>query len=163
MIQISKPEFWSSTYKVYVNIRPYANLQSAIKLLPTYSYTMSCSFNPKSINGHSKERWGSLYYDCIKVAKFCKTILFLDRNQKDHYRIVQESKTFWSYNKYEVSYDKNTDTIRIRTGMSHDFSGGIPLNLDSMVVDVTKQMISEIGYNEAKNHCDYASTLADNE
>ncbi len=115
MIQITKPEIWSNTYKVFVNIKPYTNMQSAIRLLPAYSCTMDCSFSPKSINGHSKERWGSLYFDCIKVAKFCKTILFLNKSQKESYNIIQKSMLFWSYSKYEVSYSKNTKTIQIRT------------------------------------------------
>lgn len=161
MIHILKPEIWSSTYKVYVNIKPYKNLLSALELLPTYSYTMDCSFSPKSINGHSKERWGCLYFDCIKVAKFCKTILFLNKSQKESYNIIQKSMLFWSYSKYEVSYSKNTKTIQIRTGQSQDFAGGVPLNLDSLVIEVTKQMISEIGYIESQKHCDDASILAD--
>ena len=162
MITLTRTDFWENGDKINVYIKPYSDIQSALRLLPSCGYkpTISCSFNPISINGHSTNRWSGLYHECIIVAKFCKTIYLLKPTQIGNYTIIEDSKLFWTRDKYEISYDKHSKTITIKTGQPSTL-GVIPLNLEPLVVEVTRKMISEIGFDEAKKICNYSSQLAD--
>lgn len=167
MIRInnSSPGGYYPIYDIYVHIAPYKNFEDAVKLLP-YFGSLSANFAPKSFSGHSASQWGGLMQPCVAFAKFIISYKHASREQLKDYEIVEDVRLFMSKDKYEVAIDRNYNRngkkckITIKTGASDSNGRALYCPIDDMESFI-RQMICEIGRNEAQKHCEYYSRIAD--
>lgn len=145
-------------YKISIIIQPYNSIEVVINklLFNPPLYEISCNYEPKSYYGNSYDEWRKIFPKCIIIAKYFKTFLNANMEEKEMYKIKVENKLLWPNSKYSITYKKNSNTLVVKTG-NHP---NIP-NPESLIRTVLENMIWDIGVNDAQKICNTYSNFID--